>query len=235
VIDDWTSYRVADFIPFTADVYFRLLERVGETFWPSHVLTMGGGLTILVLVLYGRARMAGLLLAGVWTWVGVTFLMQRYAQLNWAGEYFGWGFLVQAALLVLLALTGRGLASAGRPAGMAGWMGLLLVLAGVAAYPVIAPLAGFGWFQAETFGIHADPTAVATIGFVLLALDGAWRWLVFIVPALWCLISVLTLQALDAPWSQVLVFILALGTIAMLWQSVENAVRTRMVRSGPRR
>lgn len=228
MIEDWTSYRVADFIPFTAEVYFRLLERMGETFWPLHLLTVAMGLLIVLLALNGRGRVACVLLAGFWAWVGVTFLMQRYAQLNWAGEYFAWGFLAQAALLVLIALSGRGSASAGRPAGVSGWVGLTLGLAGVLAYPVIAPLAGFGWLQAETFGIHPDPTAVATIGIALVAFDGAWRWLAFVVPGLWCLISILTLQVLDAPWAMVLVCFLVLGTIAMVWQSVSGAARSRM-------
>ncbi len=228
MIDDWTSYRVADFIPFTAEVYFRLLERMGETFWPLHLLTIAMGLLIVLFVLYGRGRLACLLLAGLWAWVGVTFLMQRYAQINWAGEYFAWGFLAQTAVLALVALTGRGLATAGRPASLPGWIGLTLAFAGVAAYPLIAPLAGFAWLQAETFGLHADPTAVATIGIVLLALDGAWRWLAFIIPGLWCLISVLTLQALDAPWSPVPIVLLVLGAVAMAWQSIGNAVSHRM-------
>ncbi len=228
MIEDWSSYRVADFIPFTADVYFRLIERVGEAFWPLHLLTVAIGLVTLLLALFGRGRAACLLLAVVWGWVGVTFLIQHYTQLSWAGEYFGWGFLAQAALLALIALTGRCLAAAGRPAGMSGWVGLALAVAGLLLYPWIAPLAGYGWFQAETFGIHPDPTAVATIGVVVLMLDGAWRWLAFIIPGLWCLISLLALHVLDAPWTMLLGVCILLGVIAMVWQSVERAIRARL-------
>jgi len=32
--------RLQDFIPFTAEVYFRLLERVGEAFWQQQLLTL---------------------------------------------------------------------------------------------------------------------------------------------------------------------------------------------------
>ena len=227
MIDDWSSYRIADFIPFTADVYFRLIERVGEAFWPLHLLTVAIGLVTVLLALFGRGRAASVLLALVWGWVGVTFLIQRYAQLNWAGEYFGWGFLAQAALLALIALTGHGLATAGRPPGVSGWAGLALAVAGLLLYPLIAPLAGHGWFQAETFGIHPDPTAVATIGVLLLLLDGAWRWLAFVIPGLWCLISLLTLQVLDAQWTMLLGIFIVLGVTAMVWRSVESAIRAR--------
>ena len=228
MIDDWASYRVADFVPFTAEVYFRLIERAGESFWPLHLLTVATGLVALILALRGRGRVAALLLAVVWAWVGITFLMQRYTQLNWAGEYFGWGFLVQAALLALIALTGLGLTGPGRPPGVPGWVGLALAVTGLLLYPIIAPLTGHGGFQAETFGIHPDPTVVATLGIGLLMLDGAWRWLAFIVPYLWCLISALTLQVLNVPWVLVLYAVIVVAVLAMVWQSMANVVRVRM-------
>ena len=31
---DWLSYKAQDFVPFTHDVYFRVIERTGETLWP---------------------------------------------------------------------------------------------------------------------------------------------------------------------------------------------------------
>ncbi len=227
MIDDWASYRVADFIPFTAEVYFRLIERVGEAFWPLHLLTVAMGLAALVLALRGRGRIACLLLAAVWAWVGITFLMQRYAQLNWAGEYFGWGFLAQAAFLALIALIGLGLAGSGRPRDIPGWMGLVLATVGLVLYPFIAPLAGQGGFQSETFGIHPDPTAVATIGILFLVFDGAWRWLAVLVPILWCLISAMTLQVLDAPWAQLLYLVVVLAVATMVWQLIANAFSIR--------
>ena len=227
MIDDWFSYRVADFVPFTAEVYFRLIERVGETFWPMHLLTVAMGLATLILVLRGRGRIACLLLAVVWGWVGITFMMQRYAQLNWAGEYFGWGFLMQAALLALIAWIGHGLTGSGRPRGVPGWTALALTVVGLVLYPFIAPLAGYDGFQAETFGIHPDPTAVATLGIVLLALDGGWRWLAILIPVFWCLISALTLQVLDAPWAMLLHAIAVLAATTMIWKLIADVVRAR--------
>ena len=65
-MNEWTSYRLQDFIPFTAEVYFRLLERMRETFWPLHLLTLALGATTLVLALKHRPRLACLLLAPLW-------------------------------------------------------------------------------------------------------------------------------------------------------------------------
>ena len=38
MIASLTSYSLQDFIPFTAEVYLRMLERMNENDWPLHVL-----------------------------------------------------------------------------------------------------------------------------------------------------------------------------------------------------
>lgn len=113
-MNEWTSYQLQDFIPFTADVYFRLLERMGEAFWPLHLLTLALGAATLVLALKHRTRIACLLSAPLWAFVAVAFFIQRYAALNWAGGYVGDAFIAQAVLLVVIALTGWGMDKAPR-------------------------------------------------------------------------------------------------------------------------
>jgi len=213
LLGDPGSYALVDFVPFTAEVYFRLLERVGETFWPWHGATLVLGLAAITLAWRGKPRIACALLAAPWAWVGIVFLGQRYAALNWAGGWFAGAFLLEAALLLLLAVTGAGYGRvAAAQAGIqtlarrlylprAG--GLILAGFGVAAYPMIAPSSGFGPFQAETFGIHPDPTAVATLGIALVGLRGTALWLALAIPLLWCVITGVTLQVLGAPWAQV--------------------------------
>lgn len=111
-MSDWSTYRLQDFIPFSADVYFRLLERMGETFWPLQLLMLVVGAAALFLALANRAQFTCLLLAPLWIFVGVTFFAQRYAELNWAGHYIGRAFLAQAAILIMIPLIGFGLAEA---------------------------------------------------------------------------------------------------------------------------
>ncbi|NUB12425.1 DEAD/DEAH box helicase, partial [Azospirillum brasilense] len=50
----------------------------------------------------------------------------------------------------------------------------------VAAPPTVLSLRG-----AEVFGITPDPTAIATIGLVMMA-DGRWSWSLLAVPTAWC-------------------------------------------------
>lgn len=86
MIADWRTYSVADFVPFTAEVYVRLIERANTAQWPLHLLGLAAGAAALVLARRGRGRLGSALLAGAWAWVGAAFLMRGYAELSWAGR-----------------------------------------------------------------------------------------------------------------------------------------------------
>ncbi len=226
MIADWRTYSVEDFIPFTADVYFRLIERTNEAAWPLHVLTLIGGLAAAMLLVRGGGRTAGALLALAWLWPGGVFLLQRYSELNWAGDYFGWAFLGQAVVVFCCALVGRFKWEGFRRFGLAEWAGFALFVYGLAAYLFWAPVAGGGWAEAEVFGVHPDPTAVATIGFVLVA-AGRWSgWICWVIPALWCLVSALTLRELDVVWAPGLTFAAAVGLAGLIWKSFRRRPRS---------
>ena len=81
------------------------------------------------------------------------------------------------------------------------------------AYPLLSPLQGRSWWSAEIFGIAPDPTAVATLGF-LLTLRGRWALMLWPLPVLWCLLAGLTLHAMDEPQAVLppLAAVLALAT-----------------------
>ncbi|WP_250462283.1 DUF6064 family protein [Microbulbifer litoralis] len=195
-MSDWSSYRLQDFIPFTADIYFRLLERMGETFWPLHLLTLALGTAALLFALKNRARVACLLLAPPWAFIAVAFFMQRYAELNWAGGYIGWAFLAQALFLVLIALVRSAPLEPPQFTNPAVITGIAIALSGLVGLPLLAPPGGHSWYRAEIFGIHPDPTAIVTLGLALIALRGPAMWAASIIPTLWLLLSGLTHMAL---------------------------------------
>src|SRR5690554_3710971 len=149
-MNTWTSYALQDFIPFTADIYFRLLERMSETFWPLHLLTLPLGVAVLWLALKKHSRLACLLIAPLWAFVAFAFFIQRYAELNWAGGYIGYFFFAQATLLLLVALTGVGLdnLSRKRPPAVIGpeTIGIAIAIVGLIGLPFIAPLTGGSWY-----------------------------------------------------------------------------------------
>ncbi|NYT73037.1 MFS transporter permease [Halomonas sp. QX-2] len=220
-MNEWTSYQLQDFIPFTAEVYFRLLERMGETFWPLHLLTLALGAATLALALKHRTRLACLLPAPLWAFVAVAFFIQRYAALNWAGGYAGDTFIAQAVLLVVIALTGWGMDKTPSRTSPPVVMGIAIALFGLILMPLMAPLSGGSWYQTEVFGIHADPTAVTTLGLALIMLRGFALWIAAIIPALWLVVSGLTLQALDSTGSVVLFAVLAITLVGLVWKSIK--------------
>ena len=219
-MNSWSSYALQDFIPFTADIYFRLLERMSETFWPLHLLTLVLGVAAVWLTLKNRSRISCLLIVPLWAFVGLAFFIQRYAELNWAGGYIGYFFLAQAILLLLIALTGIGLDNSPRKRPTA-VIGILIALFGLIGLPFFAPLTGGSWYQSEIFGIHADPTAMTSLGLILIMFRGWSLWLIAIIPALWLLISGLTLWVLGATAAIVLFAVLAIGLLAMVWKTIE--------------
>ncbi|QHQ40874.1 MFS transporter permease [Microbulbifer hydrolyticus] len=220
---DLASYSLQDFIPFTADVYFRLLARMGEAFWPLQSVTLLVGFLALFLSLTGRVRIALGLLAPLWAFVGVAFFAQRYSGLNWAGTHICWIWLCQGLLLLLLAVTGWGTALE-RDTG-ADWRtallrtlltpsvqaGLLIALCGLLGFPLLGVAMGNGWPAVEVFGLHPDPTAAVTLGLLLVGFRGSALWFTALVPTLWLCVSALTLKVLGAAWYPALLVIVAVA------------------------
>ncbi len=221
-MSDWTSYQFQDFVPFTAEIYYRLQERTGEIFWPLHLMTLLLGGLSLFWAINQRPRIACLLLAPLWAWVGVGYFLQRYAALNWAGHYIGWAFLAQALLFLVLAITHWKLVPPANLQRVPAVIGLLTALFGLLVYPLVAPLLGHPWFQAETFGIHPTPTAITSVGVILLISHGVGQWLVAVIPLLWLLFSGMTLRVVNAPWDNVLFSVVALCLIGMAGNVASN-------------
>jgi hypothetical protein len=72
-----------------------------------------------------------------------------------------------------------------------------MLLFGLLVQPVIGRMLGRPWTQAEVFGIAPDPTAIATLGVLVVNERIAW-WLLPI-PLVWCTISAATLWTMGSP------------------------------------
>lgn len=206
---EWDTYSLQDFLLFAPRTYYRLLELHNAAWWPGQVAALLSGLGILLLLRRGRGRSALLLLAVLWLWVGWSFHLRRYAEINWAAPWFAGLFAAEAALLAVFAWMGK-------PGFRFGWRrpGALLAGFAVLAYPVLAPLAGRPWRQAEVFAIAPDPTALGTLGILALA-GGSARWWLAPLPLLWCAVGGATLWAMESPEAWVLPPAAALGLLAL--------------------
>lgn len=166
---EWWTYRPSDFLMFSAGSHARLLEQFNQAMWPLHGLMLALGLVLLAAAAAPSsraARWAPLALAAAWAWVGWAFLWDRFAEINTAASYLAVAFWVQAVLLAAV------LWRAGpEPAGSAKlrFMAAAVVAAAVLLWPLTAPLTGRSWAQTDYFGMAPEPTALATLGWLLAA------------------------------------------------------------------
>ena len=191
------SRSLEDLLLFEPRVYWRLFALENEALWPAQpALLAAGGLLVLGLLAGRRpsARWLGPALGAAWVWAGWQFVALRYGAVNWAAPAFAWGFYAEAALLAALGLSGR-LALERRRSARSG---AALLAAALFAWPLLAPLDGRPWDQAEVFAIAPDPTAIATLGLLASAARSRWTALLCIAPALWLAASALTLFTMGA-------------------------------------
>ncbi|BCH26288.1 hypothetical protein MesoLjLc_62060 [Mesorhizobium sp. L-8-10] len=217
MMSEWWTYRPEDLLLFSPRAYWRLFELLNAELWPVQVLALAAGLVIAVVAFRpGRNhdRWIPLILAAAWTFVGWSFLWNRYATINWPIAYVAPAFALQSALLLLAGTMPKGLVFGRR--GIGGRAGLFLATVGIVAYPVLPPLFGRSWSSAELFGMAPDPTAVVTLG-LLLSARGRLPSILIPIPLAWCLLSGTTLLAMNDPqaWFPFLAAVIALVAAAL--------------------
>ena len=208
---EWWTYRLSDFLMFSARTYRRLFELYNADVWPLPVVAcIGAALWMGIAWRHRRvcAQPAPVALAALsvtWLWVAWAFHLARYATINTAAPWFAAAFVLEALLLAAGAWVGMHRRTPLAEGSRLGWGFGLLGLA-ILGYPWVGLLLGRPLSQAEVFGIAPDPTAVGTLGVLLLTTSGrdsvaprravvmAWP-----IPVLWCGISGATLWTMDAP------------------------------------
>jgi len=194
------SYSLRDLLLFSPRTYYRLFELYNIELWPLQLLFLALGAAILLLW-RRRSELAGRALAAIialcWLWVAWAYLSQRYASINWAANYYALAFALEAVLLLWLGVV-RGRLTLAPVGSVRQRIGLGLFVFAWLCFPLIGPLLGRSWPQAEIFGMAPDPTALATLGILLLCGVRPLWWL-FPIPVAWCLISGATLWAMDSP------------------------------------
>lgn len=217
-MSQWWTYSLSDLLMFSAKTYYRLFELYNLAIWPAQLAAGAVGVAILACAARGGAasgRVAAALLAACWLWVAWAYHAERYATINSAAAYFAVGFAIEALLLLWMG-TGRGRLALAPARGGAGRAALGLLLFAMLGYPLLAVASGRPWRQMEMFGVAPDPTALATLG--LLLLTARIPWLLLPIPLLWCAISGATLRTMHAPdaWIAPLA---ALFALLLAWAS----------------
>jgi hypothetical protein len=220
-MSEWWTYSLSDFLLFSGRTYHRLFELYNVDIWPAQSVALALGCVLLALMWRPRAgqgRFIAAILALCWIWVAWAFHWRHFTTINWAATYFAYAFAFEALLLIVFGVINDDLAF--EPGSLTHRVGFVVVLFAVVGEPLIAPLAGRGWLQAEVFGVTPDPTALATLG-ALVA--GGWRALrrMGIVPLISCVLSGAVTWTLGSPEASVML----VAVLVVLAAGVTNAVR----------
>ncbi len=220
----FSSYRPSDFLMFSPRIYWRLFESLNVQAWPAQPLIVGAALAwtnwgARQAGAFGAATARIALFGSACAWVASAWLFfaQRYAPINWAAAYATPAFALQALGLLALAAFG-GVRGQGDP--MRHRIGLAMLLWALLAHPLLAGATGRPWLQAEVFGLAPDPTAIGTLGLLLL-LRGetvaarAGLRVLWLLPWLWCVISATTLWTMGSALGWAPIVAAALGLLAL--------------------
>lgn len=219
---EWWTYRPSDFLMFSPRIYWRLFQSINQAWWPAQLLLVGAPLAWIAartqrrLAWADRIALPAIFLAGCWSLVAWAFLHQRFAPINWIADTYAVAFAVAALGLLALAAGARLQTLDG---GARARIATGLVLWALVAHPLLAVLSGRPWQQAEVVGLAPDPTALATLGFLLVVRPyrGAARWLRWLLCGSavgWCLISGATLATMESPQAAVPLATVLLALIA---------------------
>lgn len=199
----WASSSLSDFLMFSPTVYFRLYELNNAALWPLQLVMIAAALVLLMLSLrteVGSWNIAALLLGLIWGVVAWGFFYQRYGQINLTAPWFAIAFGAEALLLFLAGIAGiKGFGRGDWYSTTAFHPGLILFFYALVFHPIIGLLFGRSWNSVELFGVTPDPTALGTLG-ILLMRRGVITWLLAVIPIFWCLVSGLTYMAMEIPY-----------------------------------
>lgn len=173
-------------IPYSAEAFLNLLVTYNEALWPGQLTAVFLAVLLLWMVLWPRPggdRIIAAFLALGWVWTGFVFLMNYLVELNWAGTYFGMGFVLQGALLLWSGTIQDRLRFRGDKSA-ASWLGLVLIVLALIIYPLIPIWVGYDWRVIQIAGLAPTPTVILTFGVLLLCADRLPIHL-FVIPVVW--------------------------------------------------
>ena len=219
-MSEWWTYSLSDFLLFSPRTYHRLFELYNEAVWPAHIAAAALAIAIMVSIRRNDGRTVAAILAIVWLWNAWAFHLDRYATINWTAVYFAAAFVLQALLLLWTGVVRDALDLSSRSR-----TGITLFAFALVIQPAIALLVGRPWTQSEIFGLAPDPTAIATLGILLLARRPQWHALA--IPLLWCIVTGLTLWTMEDPGALLSPMAAALAFALAAWKTLAPSRKPR--------
>jgi hypothetical protein len=225
-MSEWWSYGLSDFLLFSPRTYYRLFELYNRAVWPAHVLAVALGVAVLLLLrrpVPAHSRLLAAILALAWLWIAWAFHYERYATINWAATYVAMAFALEGLAFLWLSASPSRLASEPR-LDVPGSTGLILYLFALAVHPLLVVFAGRSWRGTEIFAVAPDPTAIGTLGLLLLSRLPA-RHPLMLIPFLWCVLTSVTLYAMGSRQAWVVAAAAAAALVAAVYSAFDRSGR----------
>jgi hypothetical protein len=174
-----------------AETFRSFLAEFNRGVFPTHILWYGLGVGASFLVLARPGKWADVAAKGVlallWAWLGLVYMIVYYTRINSAGYVWGALFLLQAVFFAVEIFWPKiQFSPTARPrlghlaAAVAGWA--------FVGYPITALIFGHGWPELALFGC-ATPVALYTCGMLLFTFDRRPRWRFLFIPFLWSVVG----------------------------------------------
>lgn len=190
-----STYNLSDFILFSENVYYRQFSLYNSGTWPIHLFAIIFGIFALVSS-WGKSffHNKGLTLGLVifWCWTAGAFLYLQFLQIHIVADWYALGFVIQALLMAWLGGFKQQFENVtkSKPRKI---IGRLVLVFAIFLYPFIAVLTGRNWLEFELFGMAPDPTALGTLGILILH---RVSWVLYIIPVIWLVISYITIYVM---------------------------------------
>lgn len=204
MIDFLLSFSLRDLLIFSPESYFKLFELSNSALWPLHIPL--GFLVVTALVLsYKRQQNTSQLiliwLGLVWSFVGYWYFEIYYSQISTYSYILSYIFWAEACLFFLYVFFSNHKTINTIELSKTSykkWQAIIgggFIFYGLIIHPIVSLTI---WNQPfnrfEFFSIAPDPTAITTIGFILL-LPVKAKLLLIVIPCFWLLFSTMTYQA----------------------------------------
>jgi len=217
----------------SAEEFFALVELYNVTYWPVQVVTFLAGVSAVVLTMTRAAysdRAISAILASLWLWSGIVFLMVFFRDLT--PTLFGFAvpgfayvsgalFVIQGILFLHFGVI-RGDLSYGSEGGPYATIGFAAIVYAMIVYPIIGYVTGHPLPGYPLFGSAPCPVAIYTVGMLMLT-NRRMPQIVPIIPLVWGLMGIAAVVMFRV-WADVGLFAAAILAFLVLKRNAKMPV-----------
>ncbi|AGA34612.1 hypothetical protein TVNIR_2975 [Thioalkalivibrio nitratireducens DSM 14787] len=208
-------------LPYSAEVLHALWGQYNHALWPLQIPLLV--FTIAAIALARRrggeraSRAIGWVLVLGWSWTAIGYHWLYFTQIHFAAPTYAVLFAVQA-LLLGWSLALRGGCRFRLRADLSGIGALALVAWAIIGYPTADLLAAASWPEFRLVVAAPGPTALFTLGLLLLV-EPRIPFHLVVIPLLWLAVDALSGWALGIPWDSLP---MAAGLLAVALMVLKN-------------